>query len=111
MKLILYILALVSICGAAALSMMNIEKHEEQLALTKAELIKVINKKKQVSTKEGELQDEETLRTQAKNQNNDLLADKDIKENDVKDNNKLSASFDDDLETCWQEGQDQRCIG
>ncbi len=98
MKLILYILALVSICGAAALSMMNIEKHEEQLALTKAELIKVINKKKQVSTKEGELQDEETLRTQAKNQNNDLLADKDIKENDVKDNNKLSASFDDDLE-------------
>jgi len=98
MKLILYIVALVSIAAAAGFSMMNIGKHEEQLALTKTEEGKVRTKKVQVSAKEGELQDEEGLRAEAKELNNSLIADKGIKENDVKDNNKLSASFDDDLE-------------
>ncbi|MGJ8657483.1 MAG: hypothetical protein ACSHX6_13625 [Akkermansiaceae bacterium] len=98
MKLILYILALVSIGGAAALSMMNIDKHEEQLALTKTEEGKVRTKKKQVADKETELQDEQGLRDEAKDQNNSLIAEKGIKQNDVKANTKLSASFDDDLE-------------
>lgn len=99
MKLILYILALVSIGGAAALSMMNIEKHENQLYLTKKELKKVINKKGEVTTKEGELQTEQGLRADAKKQNNDLIADRDnVKKPDLDAQTKLSASYDDDLE-------------
>ncbi len=98
MKLILYILALVSIGGAAALSMMNIEKHEEQLSLTNTKAAEVKSKRLQVTKKEKELQSEEDLRAEAKKQNNGLIADKDIKDTEVKDNQKLSASFDDDLE-------------
>ncbi|MEZ7955963.1 MAG: hypothetical protein QMC23_08395 [Rubritalea sp.] len=98
MKLILYILALVSIVGAAAFSMMNIEKHDKQLADTKAKLFEVRAKMKQVSVKEGELQDEIVLRTDAKEQNFALDADKALRERDVRDNNKLSADFDSDLE-------------
>jgi chromosome segregation ATPase len=89
---------LVSIVGAAVFSKMNIEKHETQLAQTNTLKAKVKGKKQEVATKEGELQDEEALRTEAKDTNNSLLAEKDLRENDVKDNKKLSASFDDDLE-------------
>ncbi len=94
MKLILYILALVSIVGAAAFSMMNIEKHEKQLADTKAKLIEVRAEMKKVSVKEGELQNEIVLRTDAKEKNFALDADKALRERDVRDNNKLSADFD-----------------
>jgi len=98
MKLILYIVALIAIAGAAAFSMMNIEKHDEQLALTNAETVKVSTKRIEVSDKEKEQQEEEGLRDDEKDKNNSLIADKGIKENDVKDNAKLSASFDSDLE-------------
>jgi hypothetical protein len=97
MKLILYILAILSIGGAAYYSMNNIEMHEEQLALTKKKFSEFKAKQKAVADKEVELQDEEAQRVAAKDTNNSLLADKDIKENDVKDNTKLSASFDDDI--------------
>lgn len=99
MKLILYILALVSIGVAATFSMLNIEKHEEQLALTKAKYTEVIKKKKQVADKEGQLQDEEALRAEAQDQNNQLIADRDtVKKPELDAQTKLSASFDDDLQ-------------
>lgn len=98
MKLILYILALVSIGAAAFFSMQNIEKHEEQLALTKAEFNKVKIKEREIAAKEVELQTEEKLRQEASDTKNSLIADKDIKETDFRDNTKLSASYDDELE-------------
>ncbi len=74
MKLILYILALVSIAGAAGFSMQNIKKHEEQLTLTKEEKEKVRLLKKQVAKKTEERDSEESLRAAAKNKNNELIS-------------------------------------
>lgn len=98
MKLITYILALVFIGGAAAFSMMNISKHEEQLKDTKELAAKVRSKKMSVSDREKKLQAEEATRDETKEQNFSLKADKGIKEKDVRDNKKQSADFDDDLE-------------
>jgi chromosome segregation ATPase len=78
--------------------MANIEKHEEQLALTNKKRTEVDGKRSKVVTKERELREEKELRAEAKGQNNDLRADKEILENDVNNNKKLSASFDDDLD-------------
>lgn len=97
MKLILYIIALVAIAGAAGYSMTNIEKHEQQLADTKAKQLQVKKKKKQVSDKEEELKTEQAAREVAKKSENRLTADKGLKEKDVRDESKLSASYDDDL--------------
>lgn len=98
MKLILYILALVAIVGAAGLSKMNIDRHQEQLSLTKDKEAEVASKKREVVAKETEYADEDELRTEAKNLNNELIAEKGIKETDVNANNKLSASLDEGLE-------------
>jgi len=98
MKLILYIVALVAIAGAAVFSMLNIGKHEEQLALTKTEEGKVRTMKNRVSDKEADLQDEVALRKEAQAQNHDLIASKELKQKDVRDNRKQSASYDDELE-------------
>ncbi len=98
MKLILYILALVAIGGAAGLSKMNIDKHQEQLDLTKAKEAEVSRKKRDLVSKVTEFTDEASLSAEAKSQYNGLIADKDIREKDVRDNNKLSASLDEGLE-------------
>lgn len=97
MKLILYILAIVSIGGAAYFSMQNIEKHEDQLAKTKKKHIDFKNKQIDVAKKEQQFRDEDALRQTESDTKNSLIADKGIKDTDLKQNIKLSASFDEDL--------------
>jgi len=97
MKLVLYILALVAIGGAIFSSMNNIDMHQKQLDDTKAMENKVRIKKKEVEDMEAKFQSEEGFRVEAKKANNTLLADKDLREQDVRNFTKQSAGYDDDL--------------
>jgi len=54
MKLVVYIIALLAIAGAAFFSKQNIDSHEEQLSLTKEENRKVIAKRVDVADKDAE---------------------------------------------------------
>ncbi len=98
MKLIVYIIALVAICGAAFMSNQNISNHKEQLTATKDEKNKVIAKKKEVSNKHEERAMEEGLRDEEKERNRELIATEDLKKQDERAEKRLSASFDAKLE-------------
>ena len=97
MKLVLYIIALVSIIGAAAFSSKNIGAHKEQLSATKDEEKKVIAKKVDVEDRELELKAEEDLRAEQEDLKNQNIATKELKENEERTQKRLSSGFDEEL--------------
>lgn len=98
MKLIVYIIALVAICGAAFMSMQNISNHEEQLTLTKEGKVNVTKKKVQVANREEERKTEEGLRNEENERNRELIATEELKQKDKRDVTNQSEGFDADLE-------------
>lgn len=98
MKLVVYIIALVAIIGAAAFSIQNINSHEEQLALTKEENRKVIAKRVDVEDRDKEREEEVALREEQENLKFDNQATRDQRVKDKKGQEVLSKKFNNDLE-------------
>ena len=103
MKLVVYIIAILAIAGAAFLSKQNITSHEEQLTKTKEQNKKVIAKRVDVEDEDNERIAEVKLRDEQENINIENVETKRIRETDVKNETKLSGSFDDELETLLTE--------
>jgi len=106
MKLVLYIIALVAIIGAAAVSMLNIDKHQEQLDLTKAENTKLISKKVDVEDRDEERITEEGLRDAQLTLKDENTTKKELRQKDERDQQKLSANLKAQVEDLLKEKAD-----